>query len=84
MALRVLHKVVFTVMLDEMTDVSNKEKVIIVLRLVDGSFTVHEDSISLYAVETIQGSTQFRILMDVLLRLTLSVNRVRSQCYDGG
>ena len=90
MALQVLREVVksiqqapfFTVMMDEMTDVSNKEQVIIVLRWVDGSFTLHEDFIGLYAVETIQASTLLQILKDVLLRLNLSVNKTCGQCYD--
>ena len=91
MALRVLFEVVksihgapfFTIMMDKMTDVSNKEQVVIVLKWVDGSFTVHKDFIGLYAVENIQDSTLFQILKDVLLRLNLSVNKVPGQCYDG-
>lgn len=91
MALRVLREVVrciqrtpfFTVMMDETTDATNKEQVVIVLRWVDDGFSVHEDFIGLYVVETIQASMLAEILKDTLMRLNLSVKKVRGQCYDG-
>ena len=40
-------------MMDETTDISNCEQVVLCLRWVDDDFNVHEDLIGLYKVETI-------------------------------
>ena len=56
---------------------------VIVLRWVDETLTVHEEFIGLYAVETIQASTLVSVLKDCLLRINLSLSKVRGQCFDG-
>ena len=51
-----LHSSLFyTIMVDETTDISNCEQVVLCLRWVDDNFNVHEDLIGLYKVETIFG-----------------------------
>ena len=60
MSLRVLIKIVsamqkalfYTVMVDETTDCSNKEQVLLVTRWVDEDLNVHESFIGLYSVGT--------------------------------
>ena len=60
MALQVLRKVAdlirsqsyFTMMVDETTDMSNCEQVVICLRWIDDDFQVHEDFVGLYEVSS--------------------------------
>ena len=72
-----------TVMADETTDVSNKEQVVMCLRWIDSTLTAHEDFIGLYEVDSTQVAVLFKVIEDVLLRLGISINSVRGQCYDG-
>lgn len=82
MALHILRKVAFsirsskfcTIMVDETTDVSNKEQVVICLRWVDAQLTTHEDFIGLYVVESIEARTLLQVIHDVLLRLNININ----------
>ena len=53
------------------------------LRWVDETLTVHEEFIGLYEVETIEAKTLVSILKDCLLRLNISLSKVRGQCFDG-
>ncbi len=55
----------------------------VVLRWVDDTLVVHEYFIGLYSVPTIQASTIVSAVRDTLVRLNLSVSKVRGQCYDG-
>ena len=91
MALKVLEKVAdklhsakfFTIMADETTDSSNREQVVICLRWVDQWFAAHEEFIGLHVVDTVDAKTIVHVVRDVLLRLNLSLNKARGQCYDG-
>ena len=58
-------------------------KVVFVLRWVDSTLTVHEDFLGLYEVNSIEAATLVKVLKDCLLRLNISMNKVRGQCYDG-
>ncbi len=58
-------------------------KVVFVLRWVDSTLTVHEDFLGLYEVDSIAAATLVKVLKDCLLRLNISMNKVRGQCYDG-
>ena len=73
----------FTIMVDETTDVSNREQVVICIRWVSKIFDVHEDFIGLYKVDQIDAGTLVYVIKDTLLRLNLSLTRIRGQCYDG-
>ncbi|XP_071810718.1 zinc finger MYM-type protein 1-like [Apostichopus japonicus] len=91
LALRVLREVVskvqssdfYTLMVDETPDVSNLEQVVICLRWVDGAFEVHEEFIGLYTTATTTADQLLLIIKDALLRMNLSLSKVRGQCYDG-
>lgn len=73
----------FTIMVDETTDISTTEQVVMVLRWVDPTLAVHEDFIGLYATDSIEANSLVAIIKDVLLRLNLTLDSCRGQCYDG-
>ena len=68
-------------MIDEATDVSNSEQVVIVLHWVDDSLSVHEDFIGLYKTDSTTAATLVALIKDVLLRCNISINMCRGQCY---
>ena len=79
-----LYNVSFCIMVDETTDTSNREQVVIVLRCVDDSnFSAHEEFIGLYSVLSIDSDTLVSIVKDTLMRLNLPLSKVTGQCYDG-
>ena len=73
----------FTILVDETTDSSNREQVVICLRWVDDAFEAHEEFIGLSEVDSITASTLVKVIKDVILRMNLSLKKVRGQCYDG-
>ena len=70
-------------MIDEATDTSNKEQVVLVLRWVSSNLIVNEDFIGLYNVPSIDSKTLVCVIKDCLQRLNLSISKARGQCYDG-
>ena len=70
-------------MADEVTDSSNREQLIVCLRWVDENMDVLEDFLGLYQVLNIASDTIVKCLRDVLIRMNLSINNCRGQCYDG-
>ena len=65
-----------TLMMDETTDVSNKEQVVIVMRRVSESFEVHEEFLGLYEVSSIDASTLTTVAKDVFARM----NKYNKRC----
>ena len=72
----------FSLMADEVTDVSNREQVAICIRWVDIDFQPHEEFIGLKKANTIAGVKLVVILKDSLLRMNLNISDCRGQCYD--
>ena len=70
-------------MVDETIDSSNTEQVVLVIRWVDGQLIVHKEFIGLYSVSAIDADTLTSVIKDSLVRLNLSLNKMRGQCYDG-
>ena len=70
-------------MIDETTDVSNVEQVVICLRWVDENFEVQEEFVSLFEVASTGAEIIYAAITDVFLRLNLAISKVRGQCYDG-
>ena len=91
MALQILREVVsslrpapfVTLMMDETTDASNSEQVVICLWWVNGNLDAHEEFIGIYKVACTEASTLFMVVRDVLARLNTSLSHLRGQCYDG-
>ena len=73
----------FTIMIDEITDVSNAEQMVFCLRYVDAHLEVHEEFIGLYNLERTNAGMIVSVVKDVLLRMNLSITNCRGQCYDG-
>ena len=70
-------------MVDQTTDIANKEQLVMCLRWMDDSFELHEDSIGLLEIESISAATTVHVIQDTMIRLTLSFTKVKGQCYDG-
>ena len=70
----------YSVMIDETTDVSNVEQVVICFRWVSENFEVHEDFVGLYEVESTTAERLYQVINDVMLRLNLTISKVRGQC----
>ena len=91
MALKIIQKIgeslqgsdYFTIMADETTDASNKEQVVICMRWVDNNVKAHEKFIGMHEVDSINATTLYQVMKDVLVQLNLSITKVKGQCYDG-
>ena len=79
----VKHNTFFTLMADEVADVSNKEQVAICLKSVGDDFQPHEEFVGMHSVDSLKSNTLVAVLRDVLTRLNLSIQDCRGQCYDG-
>ena len=73
----------YSIICDEYTDISNTEQLSFCLRWVDNCLCAHEDFIGFYALPDIKSDTIVAVIKDVLLRLQLSLQSCRGQCYDG-
>ena len=70
--------------MDEITDVSNKEETIIVIRWEYEYLEVHDELLDLYHVPSIDADTLIVVAMkNALVRLNLSMSKLHGQCYDG-
>ena len=92
MSINVLRKIVvsiqeakyFSLMADEVTDISNKEQVVVCLRSVDETLEPYENFVGIYCVDSIEADNLVATLKDTLLRMNLPIGNCRGQCYDGG
>ena len=73
----------YSTMGDECTDVSNKEQFVLCFQWVDDDICVHEDFFSLYQVPDITANILVSAIKDTLIRINLSLQQCRGQCYDG-
>ena len=71
-----------TIMVDETRDISNKEQATVVIRWIK-DFEVYEEFLGLYSLPSIDSNTIVSMTKDVLIRMNLSINKLRGQCYDG-
>lgn len=91
MGLSVLRKILhcihgspfLTIMVDETTDISNKEQLTLVVRWVDENFDVFEEFLGMYGLQATTADSIVSAITDALLRFQISINKVRGQCYDG-
>ena len=63
----------FSLMADEVTDVSNREQVAVCICWVDGEPQPHEDFLGLYKVDDIKADTIVATLQDILTHIKLSL-----------
>ena len=69
-------------MVDEATDISNKEQAVLCFRWVSDDLIAHEEFVGLYGIENTEAQTLVNIILDALTRLNLSIKKLRGQCYD--
>ena len=70
-------------MVDETTDISNKEQVVLCFRWIDKYLEAHEEFIGLYLVGSTAASVLFSVIKDVFARMNIDIKKLRVQCYDG-
>ena len=73
----------FALMVDETTDASRVTQVSICVRYVDDQFTIHERFVGLYSTEATTSQALTNIIKDAMIRMNLSLDDLRGQCYDG-
>ncbi|XP_041463845.1 uncharacterized protein LOC121414858 [Lytechinus variegatus] len=73
----------FGVMVDGTQDISGAEQESICFRHVDDNLIVHEDFVGLYELPNTSGEVICSMICDVITRLSLSVDNLRAQTYDG-
>ena len=61
-------------MVDETTDASNVEQVVICLRWVNENFEVQEEFVGLFEVASIGAENIYTAITDIFLRLNLSID----------
>ncbi len=59
----------YSVMVDETTDLSNTEQMVMCLRYVDDNLEVHEELIGMYSLESTSAESILSMIKDVILRL---------------
>ena len=74
---------VCAIMVDETTDVSNKEQLTLVIRRVDERFDVYEEFLGMYNLVRTDAKSIVSAILDALLRFQVPVAKIRGQCYDG-
>ena len=77
------HRRPFAIMVDETTDVSRTTQVSMCLRYVDDLYCIQERFIGLYSTESTTAQALAEIIQDGIIRMNLSMEDLRGQCYDG-
>lgn len=72
-----------TIMADETTDVSNKEQVTLIIRRITENLEVHEEFLGLYTVSSTNAAMLSDVIRDLFVRMNVSLEKLRGQCYDG-
>ena len=70
-----------SIMVDESSDVSNKEQAVSCNRWVDEDLISHEGFIGLYEMEKSDATNMIAVIKDIILRLGLDGEKLRIQCY---
>lgn len=70
-------------MVDETTDVSNKEQLTVVMRWIDENFDVFEEFLGMYSLQSTSAQSIVSAITDTLVRFQISMTKIRGQCYDG-
>ena len=61
-------------MVDETTDLSNTEQLVLCIRYVDDCLNVHEEPVGLYSLESTTANSIMMTTQDILLRMNLQIN----------
>ena len=74
---------IYSILVDETADTSNKEQMVLCMRWVDENLIPHEEFIGLHAIPDTSADEIVAIIKDILLRMNLGIENARGQCYDG-
>ena len=74
---------IYSILVDETADTSNKEQMVLCMRWVDENLIPHEEFIGLHAIPDTSADEIVAIIKDILLRMNLRIENARGQCYDG-
>ena len=69
-------------MVDESSGVSNKEQAVFCVHWVDEALISHGDFIGLHEMEKTDATSMVAVIKDIILRLGIDGEKLRSQCYD--
>ena len=74
----------FSILADEVTDVSNREQLSLVIRFVDSGGNIHEEFLGFHNLQRITGEAIASSIPDTLPQWNLDIkNNCRGQGYDG-
>ena len=73
----------YAIMLDETTDCSRREQLVMCFRYCDYQLDVHEVFVGFHELERQESTTLFTITKDIFSRYNMDIENCRGQCYDG-
>ena len=73
----------FGIVVDGTQDIQGKEQQCICVRYVTDAFQIKKEFLDLYNIESTSGLSISAMLLDVLIRLQIPIENLRSQTYDG-
>ena len=80
---RIIESSFLALMVDETTDVSNKEQLTFVIRRTDADLNVFEEFLGMQELKSTDAESIVLTINTVLLRLGIPITKLRGQCYDG-
>jgi len=72
-----------SIMVDETTDISNKEQLTLVMRRIDHNLDVYEEFLGMYQIDSTTAESITSTILDALLHFKVPLTKLRGQCYDG-
>ena len=84
-AQKIQRAVFFTIMIDETTDCSNKQLVMLMFYWVGEDLSAHKDFVGLYLTNSITSAALnlASIIEDTMLSMSIKLEHCHGQCYDG-
>ena len=73
----------FGIIVDGTQDIQGKEQQCICVQYVTDTFQIKKEFLGLYNIESTSGLSISAMILDVLSRLQLPIENLRSQTYDG-
>jgi len=73
----------YAVMIDETSDCSRHEQLVLCLRFCDSQLEIHEVFTGFHDLQDQNASTLFAVTQDILTRFNLDIKLRRGQCFDG-
>ena len=73
----------FSILADQVTDVSNREQLSLVIRFVDSDNNIHEQFLGFHNLQRITGGAIASSILDTLPQWNLDIKNCWGQGYDG-